>query len=291
MWPAGDAGLTVRYVPLRSGRRVRTVECGDPDGAPALFIHGWGCSSYVFAANLRPIAEHRTAKKPLRTIAFDLQGHGLSDKPGDAASYTLAAMTAHVVDVLDALELESATLVGHSLGGRIALELALARPERVRALALIAPVGLAPLRLAPLFPVVATPALIPLLPRLAQRRVVSMALRIVFGNRRAVSERDVAEFWSPTQYPAFLHALHAMLRVMDWSVMPRQRLGAMVPHVLAILGTADVLLGFPREGRASALTAFPVVEVVRMRGAGHAVQMEAPDEVNAALLRFLDEGA
>ena len=59
------------------------VERGDPDSPPVLLVHGWGCSAYVFRQNIPALADGG-----FRAIAFDLKGHGLSDKPQTADEYT-----------------------------------------------------------------------------------------------------------------------------------------------------------------------------------------------------------
>lgn len=69
-------------------------------------------------------------RRRMRTVALDLPGHGESDKPHDPAAYKLDALTADVVGALDALAIPSATLMGYSMGARLALATALARPER-----------------------------------------------------------------------------------------------------------------------------------------------------------------
>lgn len=69
-------------------------------------------------------------RRRVRAIAFDLPGHGESDKPHDPAAYKLDVLTADVVAALDALGIPSATLMGYSMGARLALATALAQPER-----------------------------------------------------------------------------------------------------------------------------------------------------------------
>ncbi|HUO93916.1 MAG TPA: alpha/beta hydrolase [Rhizomicrobium sp.] len=69
-------------------------------------------------------------RRRMRAIAFDLPGHGESDKPHEADAYKLEALKAVVVDALDALEVPTATLMGYSMGARLALATALAQPAR-----------------------------------------------------------------------------------------------------------------------------------------------------------------
>jgi pimeloyl-ACP methyl ester carboxylesterase len=69
-------------------------------------------------------------RRRMRAVAFDLPGHGESDKPHDPAAYRIDVLTADVTEALDTLGISSATLMGYSMGARLALATALARPER-----------------------------------------------------------------------------------------------------------------------------------------------------------------
>src|SRR4051812_18465634 len=137
MFPAGDQNYRVSYPRLRSGLKVRAVERGDPAAPPVLLIHGWGCSAYIFRENMPALA-----RAGYRAIAIDLKGHGLSDKPQRKAEYTIDALVDHVEEILDALELPRPVIAGHSLGGSLVYHFAMRHPQRVRALALLSPVGL-----------------------------------------------------------------------------------------------------------------------------------------------------
>lgn len=99
------------------------------EGAPLVWIHGWQCSS---TGELLPAA----VQPPLagrRSMLVDLLGHGYSDKPHDFA-FTLVEHARTVVELFDALGIEDCALVGHSMGGEIAVRVAAARPGPVSAL-------------------------------------------------------------------------------------------------------------------------------------------------------------
>lgn len=119
---------------LPDGRRLRYLRVGE-GGTAALLIHGLGGDIDAWQMTQATLAVDRAV------YAIDLPGHGESTKEiriGDLAE--LAETVAHA---MDALGLERAHLVGHSLGAGTALQLALTHPGRVASLALIAPVGLA----------------------------------------------------------------------------------------------------------------------------------------------------
>jgi pimeloyl-ACP methyl ester carboxylesterase len=102
------------------------------DGPPVVWIHGWQCSS---SGELLPAA----IQPPLagrRSVLVDLLGHGYSDRPHEFA-YTLVEHARTVVELIDGLGIEECALVGHSMGGEIAIRVAAARPEVVSKLVMV----------------------------------------------------------------------------------------------------------------------------------------------------------
>ena len=98
-------------------------------GRPLLLLHGFTGSAQTW----RPFVG---AWDGARTIAVDFLGHGRSDSPEEAPRYTMDRTVADLTTVLDRLSVPSAVVLGYSLGGRVALRLALSAPERVGALIL-----------------------------------------------------------------------------------------------------------------------------------------------------------
>ena len=104
------------------------------EGPALVFIHGITATSRTWREVLPRLAEHHTVLAP------DLLGHGESAKPrGD---YSLGAYASGVRDLMIALEVESATFIGHSLGGGVAMQLAYQFPERLERLVLVSSGGL-----------------------------------------------------------------------------------------------------------------------------------------------------
>ena len=124
------------------GRRVRTgaFDSNLPDhgrGAPVLLIHGSGPGVSAWA-NWRLVIPSLSRER--RVIAPDMLGFGYTDRPLGAV-YDMDHWVNQVVDLMDALDLGQADLVGNSFGGAIALALAIRRPDRVRRLVLMGSVG------------------------------------------------------------------------------------------------------------------------------------------------------
>jgi pyruvate dehydrogenase E2 component (dihydrolipoamide acetyltransferase) len=115
------------------GRRIRHMKAGPETGTPVVFVHGFGGDYLGWAFNQGAVAEDRP------TYALDLPGHGGSTK--EVGGGTLDELTRVFLDYLDTIGVGTAHLVGHSMGGAIAVSVALQAPERVAALTLIAPAG------------------------------------------------------------------------------------------------------------------------------------------------------
>ncbi|MFN8503835.1 2-succinyl-6-hydroxy-2,4-cyclohexadiene-1-carboxylate synthase [Kouleothrix sp.] len=100
------------------------------EGRPLLMLHGFTGSS----ATWRPLVGR--LGPGIRSIAVDLIGHGKSSAPARAARYSMARCVADLLALLDKLNIARATVLGYSMGGRVALQLAAAAPQRVEALVL-----------------------------------------------------------------------------------------------------------------------------------------------------------
>jgi pimeloyl-ACP methyl ester carboxylesterase len=119
---AQERRVTVNGLTLR----VREWESGD---SPIVLVHGLASNSRIWDDVAVRLAEQH------RVVALDQRGHGLSDRPTDG--FTFERMVGDVLGLIDTLGLDRPTLVGHSWGGNVVLELAATRPELVRGLVLV----------------------------------------------------------------------------------------------------------------------------------------------------------
>jgi pimeloyl-ACP methyl ester carboxylesterase len=280
---ATEAGrLRFAMVDTRRGR-LSTLEAGTGD--PVIAIHGLGATKASLLPTVAGLAPS------FRVIAVDLPGFGDSDKPL-GAPYDARFFARSIIALLDALELDRAHLVGNSLGGRVALEVALHAPSRARRLGLLAPSmawrkerpWASLLRLVP-------PELGALQP--APRAVIEAIVdRTVLGGAEGWAAAGIDEFMRSYLTRRGRAAFYAAARQIYLEEPDGEdgfwtRLKTLQPPALWIWGRKDTLvpLAFARHVTA----ALPRAEHLEL-DCGHVPQLERPRETHAALQRFFAEG-
>lgn len=267
------------------GVRLSTYVAGDPAAPPVLLLHGLGGSKISWLTVVPALAERH------RVIVPDLPGHGESEKP--VGEYTPRAYARAARRALDAFGAERAVVMGNSLGGRVALELAIRAPDRVRGLALLDP-AVPGIRLRPLLGFARViPSELGRLPFPLRERWMARAVRRLFGDPAALpdeaylaaADEFIRVYRDPAARMAFLDSLRHLITEPARGLWGRVR-KIRVP-ALVIWGTADRLVPVRLAARLG--EALPSAEVMLLPGVGHVPQFEAPDEVRAALLRFLGE--
>ncbi len=281
------AWLDVDWAAHRRSVRVgdetlQLVELGE--GPPVLLVHGLGAAWPVWVMQLPALAATR------RVIALDLPGFGGSPMP--AGPISLAGYARTVAALLGALGIERAAVVGHSLGGLVAAELALRRPALVQRLALAAPAVLwGAYRRSRVLVALAgraeahaqrdgtpgEPAPVPRRPRLRATAVGGTGIHVP---QRLAPELQVELLRLARRTPGYLDAMRA-LRGLDL----RDELERIACPTLLLWGDHDTILGV--SDAATIAAPIPDARTVVLHGAGHRPMLEFPEAFNAELLDFL----
>lgn len=269
------AGASMHFVGLSEGVTAYRLE-GPETGPLVVLVHGFSTPSYLWDGTVEALNA-----AGFRSLRFDLYGRGLSDRPpGD---YTLARFTRQLDELLDQLAPEETVhLVGLSMGGLIVSDFTARQPERVGALALIAPFN-TPRR----EPLLEAPVLGDVLAQfLYFPRQVAMQ-RANFADP-ALFERYRPGFEAQLPYKGFRRAILSTFRhVITQDPLPvYQALGRQRRPVLLIWGEADAVVPIAQAPRLTTALG-PGAELVRIPGAGHLPQAEAPQAVHGALIAHL----
>jgi pimeloyl-ACP methyl ester carboxylesterase len=255
-------------------------------GPPVLLLHGFAGDAEEWRPTLQFLAG-----QGYRAIAVDALGFGRSDKPGDAP-YSLKLYADLYAGLLDILGLEQATLVGHSLGGKLALATSLLHPDRVKRLILVDSDGfIVP---SPLTQAGAWPLLGPALLRLsAQPFSVRALLTTAFAHPEThVTPERVNRFSAALGAPDNRRVLRAISRRYDATDLRRTGLRSRLKELrcptLLIWGAADRVFA-PKYG-AIAQREIPGARLVTIPDCGHFPHIEAPRAFRGLLVGFLAGG-
>jgi pimeloyl-ACP methyl ester carboxylesterase len=262
------------------GHRVAYRLAGS--GPPIVLIHGITSSSTVWEGVGPELASHHTVLAP------DLLGHGQSAKPrGD---YSMGAFASGIRDLTMALGLGPVTVVGHSLGGGVAMQFAYQFPERTQRLALVSSGGLGRsvhglLRAATL------PGSELVLPLLAARRVLDGGravgrglgrIGIQLGHDAVEIARGHASLGEPESRTAFVQTLRASVDVTGQRVQALDRLYlAEELPLLIVWGARDRIIPPGHGRRAHTLVSGSRFEL--FEAAGHFPHLDEPDRFVATL--------
>jgi pimeloyl-ACP methyl ester carboxylesterase len=269
---------------MLGGHELAYLDSGD--GPAVLFIHGLTSSSRNWARLVDKLdTDHRI-------LTPDLFGHGASAKPmGD---YSLSAHAATLRDLLDRLRIEQVTLVGHSLGGGIALQFCYLFPERVSRLVLISSGGLGR-SVSPLLRAATLPGAEWVLPLIASNwvRVRAEAVGRTVAGMGWRPSADVNEAWrgftslaDADSRRAFLATTRAVIDPGGQTVNAQAHLPMLTTiPMLVVWGTRDRMI--PVWHATTAHQAFPGSRVELFAGAGHFPHLDEPERFAELLRDFL----
>ena len=267
------------------GQRVSYRTAGS--GPALLLLHGIANSSETWA-RVAPLLSER-----FTVIAPDLLGHGQSATPrGD---YSLGAHASGARDVATALGHERVTVVGHSLGGGIAMQFAYQFPERTERLVLVSSGGLGR-EVHLLLRAASLPGADYILPALTSQRLVGLGrelggllagVGLQLAGDLGVLARGFAELDNAGSRRAFLHTLRAVVEPGGQRVSATNRLGlASRLPTLIVWGEDDSII--PVAHGASAHEAMPGSRFVIFEGSGHLPQEAQPRRFAALLAEFCE---
>ncbi|MBC7782802.1 MAG: alpha/beta fold hydrolase [Burkholderiales bacterium] len=249
------------------------------EGPPVLLIHGSGPGVSAWAnwrLNIGALAQRN------RVIAPDLVGFGYTERP-QGATYGKELWVAHMLDLMDALAIDQADMVGNSMGGGLAIAFALQHPERVRRLVLMGSVGIS-------FPI--TPGLDAVWgyePSIGAMR----GLLDIFAHDRGLVSDELAELrYKASIKPGFQESFASMFPV------PRQdgvdalatdELAiATLPHACLIIhGREDRVI--PPDNARRLFDLIPDAELHMFGHCGHWTQIERVDRFNGLVAQFLHQ--
>jgi pimeloyl-ACP methyl ester carboxylesterase len=264
------------------GRTVSYAEAGA--GPVLLLIHGMGGSSENWQAVIEPLAREHTVIVP------DLPGHGQSAPGG--GDYSVGGLAAGLRDLLLLLGHERATLVGHSLGGGVAMQFAYQFPEIVERLVLVSSGGLGP-EVSLLLRAAALPgagAFIAATAPVVQRLGAGLRGAERHGRRPSTDITEVVHGYgllaARERRAAFLATVRSVIGIggQRVSAVDRLYLARAVP-VLIVWGARDRLV--PAHHGEQAHRDIPGSRLEIFENAGHLPQLEEPARFVAALERFL----
>ena len=264
------------------GYKLHLLTAGQ--GATVLLLHGFAGS----AEDWRPTAE-ALVRRGYRVVAADALGFGRSAKPLDAP-YSFQLQVELYAGILDALKIERVCVMGHSMGGKYAVAMALLRPERVHSLVLVSSDGFAaapPMNRAGHLPFI-VPAILWLS---AQPAVTKAMLSAAFVEPEVhVTPAVIARARTALLGKANWQALEAFSRRYDHHDLQvtglRARLGEVRAPALLVWGDSDQVFPLKTSGRAAAAE-IPTAQLVAMPRCGHFPQVEAARQFQGVLAGFL----
>lgn len=279
---------TSRYVALKKpAMQAHLIDIGS--GEPIVILHGGDGEAVNWAPLLASL------QSDLHLYAVDRPGFGLSDD----FDYRHVDLRSHasdfVISLLDALELETATLVGGSMGGFFALASALTHPERVRKLVLMGmPAGLVRTLPLPLRIMCGVPGLArPLMNNFASLKGLKKQYRDMFHTDPATLpelffETRLAGMTRPGALDTWAVLLRriANLRGIRSEIYMGDQLTRLKPPTLLLWGEHDMASAAVGEAAAKSI---PKGKFIYMKGIGHFPFLEIPDECARLILDFIHE--
>jgi pimeloyl-ACP methyl ester carboxylesterase len=253
------------------GVRLHYVE--DGRGPAVVMIHGFGGHTFSFRHTVPALA------KRFRVVAIDLKGFGFSERP-KGGDYSLREQARLVLRLMHDLKIERAAIVGHSMGGEVAMRVAATAPECADRVVLAASVSGERIWTPP--PTRPFKVILMIVARLFG----GLLFRRMFYDPNNATEGAREGYRAPTRIRGYGDALYELAK--DVRHDPRIDYGAIRAPVLILWAEHDRIL--PRLVLGRLKRRLPRADVVTIQKAGHLLLEERPKECNEAILRFLVDG-
>ncbi|CAN5865433.1 alpha/beta fold hydrolase [soil metagenome] len=271
-----DDMLDVKGVNDGPAVRLHVRDRGPKDAPAVLLLHGFGSSLQTWDAWARALARDH------RVIALDLPGSGLSP-PDPSGDYRDTRTVALLNALLDTLKVQRTSLVGNSIGGRMAWRFAAAHPDRVDKLVLVSPDGFA----SPGFEygkAPEVPAVMRLMRYVMPMVLVRQSLAPAYSDPSALTDERLVRYDDLLRAPGGRDALLARM-AQTVLVDPAPLLRRIEAPTLLVWGNRDALIPIANAGEY--LRALPHARLFTLDGVGHLPQEEAADRSLAEIAAFL----
>lgn len=269
---AADPTPHEERIALDDGRELNVLLAGGGAGIPLVFLHGLGGSQSTWQVVLGDLVEtHRVA-------AIDLPGHGASDKAA-AADYSIAGMARAIANAIEKLKITRPILIGHSLGGAVALRIAADSAATLSGVVAMDTAGLSD---------GISPALSSLMEGQPGPETARGLLALFYEDQKLVVERGVQEMAQTQLAEGAWAAQQAAARAAfaDGSQLAAARIDPASVHVpiQLIWGERDRVLSV--QDAIAALTSFPDASLAIVSGVGHVPQVENASRSAQLIARF-----
>lgn len=241
----------------------------DGAGPPIVFVHGFTTTSNFWWHQIPDLA------KRYRTVRFDLRGHGDSGKPRDVA-YTIEGFSDDLRDVMDALGIESAAIIGLSMGGAVVMRFALDHPGRVKALGLVGTTafGLGPMVQAR-----------NVLARIAEIGIEAASEEVIAHSFDRSTDEAIVEWAKREVIKTPRYAAEPAIRSLD-AFDVRADLSRLKMPTLVVVGENDAIT--PVHSSRFLHNAIRGSELHVVQQAAHFPMLEKPHTFNQIVLQFLE---
>ena len=242
------------------------------DGQPVLFIHGLGSSCRDWEMQTPSFS------KQYQVISFDLRGHGQSQKP--PGPYTMLLFAADTAELIKSLGVKPVHVVGISLGGMIAFQLALDHPELIKNLVIVnAGPEVVVRTLKDHWQVFFRFAIVYLL---GMRKMGEVLSKRLFPKEGQASLRDLfVERWAENDTRAYLNTLRA---IVGWSVT--DQIHKINSPTLVVSADNDYS---PVSAKEAFVSKMPQAKLVVVQDSRHATPVDSPEKFNEIVMSFLSE--